>query len=107
MDSLRYSGTWFELPLNCIWFVKALKEKELGNEAYKKKDFATALQHYDKAIELEPTNITFYTNKSAVYFEEGKYDECIETCNKAVDVGRENRSGFDLIAKYVIFQVSC
>jgi tetratricopeptide (TPR) repeat protein len=39
-------------------------EKNLGNEAYKKKDFATAHQHYAKAIELDPTNITFYSNNA-------------------------------------------
>lgn len=74
-------------------------EKELGNTAYKNKDFATAHIHYDKAIELDPSNIVFYTNKSAVLFEEGKYEECIDLCSKAVDIGRENRADFKLIAK--------
>ena len=44
--------------------VQALKEKEAGNAAYKKKDFETALACYDKAIELDPTDITFLTNKA-------------------------------------------
>jgi len=34
----------------------------LGNEEYKKKNFEAALAHYNKAIELEPTNMTFYNN---------------------------------------------
>lgn len=42
----------------------ALNEKTLGNEAYKKKDFEAAHQHYSKAIELDPTNVTFYTNNA-------------------------------------------
>lgn len=78
---------------------EALKEKESGNAAYKKRDFATAHQHYDKAIELEPTNITFYTNKSAVLFEEKKYQECLDLCEKAVDIGRENRASYEMISK--------
>lgn len=41
---------------------QAKKEKDLGNEEYKKKNFEAALIHYNKAIELEPTNITFYNN---------------------------------------------
>jgi tetratricopeptide (TPR) repeat protein len=43
---------------------QAVDEKNKGNEAYKKKDFETALSHYNKAIELDPTNITYYTNKA-------------------------------------------
>jgi len=78
---------------------EALKEKELGNEAYKKRDFTTAHQHYDRAIELDPKNVTFMTNKAAVYFEEAKYDECIKLCEKAVEIGRENHSDYKLIAK--------
>jgi len=40
----------------------------LGNEAYKKKDFAKAHEHYDKAIELDPNNIVFYNNKAGLFF---------------------------------------
>ena len=36
---------------------------------------------------------------SAVYFEQGEYDKCIAECEKAVDIGRENRADFTLIAK--------
>jgi len=77
----------------------ALKSKTLGNEAYSKKEFAKAHEHYDKAIDLDPTNTTFYTNKAAAYFEEGKYADCIDLCLKAVDIGRENRADYSLIAK--------
>uniref|UniRef100_A0A8D8SRS7 Stress-induced-phosphoprotein 1 n=3 Tax=Cacopsylla melanoneura TaxID=428564 RepID=A0A8D8SRS7_9HEMI len=77
----------------------AKKEKELGNEAYKKKNFDEALVHYNKAIEFDPSDITFQNNIAAVYFERKEYDQCIEQCKKAVDIGRENRADFKLIAK--------
>ena len=41
----------------------ALKAKELGNKAYKSKKFKEAIKHYDEAIVLDPTDITFYNNK--------------------------------------------
>lgn len=44
--------------------LQALKEKELGNAAYKQRDFEEAIRHYDKAIELDPNNIVFYNNKA-------------------------------------------
>ncbi|KAJ8308643.1 hypothetical protein KUTeg_013517 [Tegillarca granosa] len=78
---------------------QALQEKELGNAAYKSRDFDKAISHYDKASELDPTNITFLTNKAAVYFEKADYDKCIEECERAVDIGRENRADYTLIAK--------
>lgn len=78
---------------------EALAEKDLGNAAYKSRDFSTAHKHYDKAIELDPTNIVFYTNKSAVYFEEEQWDKCLEICEKAVEIGRENKADYKLIAK--------
>lgn len=78
---------------------QAKKEKDLGNEAYKKKDFVTALQHYNKAIELNPRDITFHNNVAAVYFEQKEYQKCIEQCEKAIEIGRENRADFKLIAK--------
>lgn len=43
---------------------QALKEKEQGNAAYKKKEFETALAHYNKAIELDPNDMTFLNNKA-------------------------------------------
>lgn len=74
-------------------------EKEAGNAAYKKKDFDTALIHYNKAIEHDPTDITFYSNIAAVYFEQKDYRKCITECEKGIDIGRENRADYKLIAK--------
>ncbi|CAM4750902.1 unnamed protein product [Rotaria magnacalcarata] len=78
---------------------QAEEEKEKGNEAYKKKDFETALNHYNKATELDPNNMTFYTNRAAVYFEQKRWDDCIHECEKAIDIGRENQADYKLIAK--------
>ncbi|KAH9987900.1 activator of Hsp70 and Hsp90 chaperone [Russula compacta] len=74
-------------------------EKKLGSEAYKKRDFATAAAHFSKAWETWPKDITFLTNLSAAYFEQGDYDKSIEACQKAVDEGREFRADYKLIAK--------
>lgn len=37
----------------------------------------------------------------ACYFEQGNFDECIKTCEKAVEEGREQRADFKLVAKCV------
>ncbi|XP_022902492.1 stress-induced-phosphoprotein 1 [Onthophagus taurus] len=77
----------------------AKNEKELGNEAYKKKDFESAIAHYNKAKEHDPTDITFFNNLAAVYFEQKQFEKCIEECEKGIETGRENRADFKLIAK--------
>lgn len=78
---------------------KSIEEKNLGNAAYKKKDFETAISHYDKAFELDETNVTALTNKAAVYYEMGQMETCRETCLKAVDHGRDHCVDFKIIAK--------
>lgn len=77
----------------------AKREKDEGNAAYKKKDFDTALVHYSKAIEHDPTDITFYSNIAAVHFELKDFRQCITECEKGIEVGRENRADYKLIAK--------
>ncbi|KAH0464676.1 hypothetical protein IEQ34_004779 [Dendrobium chrysotoxum] len=78
---------------------EAQKAKEAGNTAYKKKDFEEAINHYTKAIELDDEDISFLTNRAAVYLEMGKYEDCIADCDKAVERGRELHSDFKMIAR--------
>jgi len=47
----------------------AAKEKLLGNDAYKAKNFEKALEHYNKAISLDPTDITYYNNVAGKYYQ--------------------------------------
>jgi stress-induced-phosphoprotein 1 len=74
-------------------------KKEEGNQLYKSQKLDDALAKYDEAISLDPTNMTFLNNKAAVYFTQKKYDECIDMCMKAVEVGKENRAPFEDRAK--------
>lgn len=74
-------------------------EKELGNKEYAKKNFESALAHYNNAWELDTTNISVLTNKAAVLFEQEQFDSCIALCEEAVEKGREVRADFKLIAK--------
>lgn len=78
---------------------QALAEKEKGNAEYKKKNFVAALEHYGKASELDPTDMTYLTNIAAVYFEQKEYTKCVDQCTRAIEVGRENRADYKLIAK--------
>ena len=78
---------------------KALKLKEEGNAFYKKRDFEKAVKKYEEAIESDPTDPTYINNRAAVRFEQGDFDKCIEDCEKSIEVGRENRSDYRIVAK--------
>jgi len=78
---------------------EAIALKEQGNTAYKAKKFEEALELYGKAFVKDGTNMSVLTNMAAVYFEQEKYRDCISKCEEAIEVGRENRADFKLIAK--------
>uniref|UniRef100_A0A7S0RRP4 STI1 domain-containing protein n=1 Tax=Chlamydomonas leiostraca TaxID=1034604 RepID=A0A7S0RRP4_9CHLO len=88
-----------EVDMDASGKAAALKEKEAGNEAYKAKRFDEAITHYNKALELYDGDISFLTNRAAVFFETGQYDKCMEDCDKAVERGRELRADYKLVAK--------
>lgn len=75
------------------------REKALGTENYKKRQFDQAIEHYSKAWELYK-DITYLNNLAAAKFESGDYEGCIQECERAIEEGREIRADFKLIAKY-------
>lgn len=77
---------------------EAEAQKKIGTENYKKREFDTAIEHYEKAWSLHK-DITYLTNKSAAQFEKGDFQAAIETCKKAIEEGREVMADFKVIAK--------
>lgn len=78
---------------------KAEEEKAQGNDFYKKKDFPNALVHYEKASEYNPAELTYYTNKAAVYFEQKDYQKAVEECDKAIEIAKGGHYDFLKLAK--------
>ena len=79
--------------------VVAQKFKQLGNDAFRKKDYAKALKNYGKAIELEPNEIIYYNNTALTYFEMKNFDECVKFCQQACEIGKKNRAELKFIFK--------
>merc|ERR1719334_1600090 len=73
--------------------------KEAGNAAYKAKNWDEALRLYESAFAKDPTNMSILSNMAAVYFERGDMDDCIAKCHEAVQVGRDHRADYKLVAK--------
>ncbi|RWA13930.1 hypothetical protein EKO27_g1210 [Xylaria grammica] len=77
---------------------EADKEKALGTENYKKRNFDEAIAHYAKAWELYK-DITYLNNLGAAHFEKGDYQACIDACTTAIEEGRMIYADFKMIAK--------
>merc|ERR550537_1835854 len=78
---------------------RALEAKARGNAAYKKKQFAEAIGCYDEALALWDGDISFLTNRAAVYMETGEYEKAVADCDAAVDKGRELRADYKAVAR--------
>lgn len=79
---------------------KAMVHKLEGNSFYKQRKFDEALAAYEKAIEIEPTECTFYSNIAAVLLEKKEYEKCIEQSKKACLVAKENM-GYETIGAFI------
>lgn len=77
----------------------ALAAKAQGAEHYKAQRFSEAAEHFKKAWDLWPKDITFLGNLGAAYLEAKEYDQCIATCELAVEEGRGLRADYKIIAK--------
>jgi|JI10StandDraft_1071094.scaffolds.fasta_scaffold708665_1 stress-induced-phosphoprotein 1 len=73
--------------------------KELGNEAFRKKNFQEAIKHYTDAIALAPTNSVLFSNRAAVHLTMNLLDEALRDAREAVRLDRSNTKGLLRIGK--------
>ena len=74
---------------------EAQRLKELGTEAYRRRDFDAALALYQEAAQLVPNKAALLLNQSAVHFEAGRYAEAISAAEEAVAAGRAQPQPMD------------
>ncbi|KAJ7065365.1 hypothetical protein C8F01DRAFT_1125375 [Mycena amicta] len=63
--------------------VRADKTKEQGNEAFKAKKFDEAISLYSKAIEMNPVEPSYLTNRAAAYMGIKRFRPAVEDCQLA------------------------
>eukprot|EP00924_Labyrinthula_sp_SR-Ha-C_P006635 snap_masked-scaffold_29-processed-gene-0.40-mRNA-1 protein AED:0.06 eAED:0.06 QI:0/-1/0/1/-1/1/1/0/537 len=67
-------------------FALALEYKEKGNEAIKKNDLEEAISLYTKAIEHQPDNHIFYSNRCAALMRKKRYEEALQDALKCTEL---------------------
>lgn len=56
---------------------KATEFKNLGNEAFKNKNYEEAIKYFTQAIECNPNDHVFYSNRSGSYLNAGNYKKAL------------------------------
>ncbi|CAG5119653.1 unnamed protein product, partial [Candidula unifasciata] len=69
--------------------LKANREKDKGNEAFKSQDFEEAVTYYTRSISLMPSAAS-YNNRALAYLKLKKWDKAIRDCNSVLNTEVDN-----------------
>ncbi|CAI6333188.1 unnamed protein product [Periconia digitata] len=70
--------------------IDAEEYKAAGNKFFKIKDYPAAIKEYSKAIEADPKNPTYYSNRAAAYISANRFVEALEDCKVADELDPGN-----------------
>jgi len=72
----------------------AQARKAEGNEFFKNKKYAEAIAKYSEAIEADPTDVTFFSNRSACYAALNQWNEAAEDGRQCIIVDKSFVKGY-------------
>ncbi|KAF7335449.1 Outer envelope protein 64, chloroplastic [Mycena venus] len=75
-------------------YIKAEREKEEGNVAFRKGDFAEAVKHYEAAYQIEPELPHYQLNLAAAHLKLSNWMEAEAACTKALSQHRSGKGYF-------------
>ncbi|TMW59666.1 hypothetical protein Poli38472_004735 [Pythium oligandrum] len=68
--------------------------KERGNAAFASGDHATAIKEFTSAIAYEPTNVIYYSNRSAAYLSAGQATPALQDAKKCIELDEKFAKGY-------------
>lgn len=68
--------------------------KAQGNAAFQQGDFAAAIEHFTKAIELDGKNHVLYSNRSAAHASLKQYNEAVQDADKTISLKSDWPKGY-------------
>jgi len=76
---------------------QALAAKKRGNTAFSTKDWKTAVNEFTAAIELDPTDHVFYSNRSGCHANLGDYETALKDGRKCVETKPDWAKGYSRV----------
>lgn len=83
---------------------QALAAKKRGNTAFAAKDWKTAIKEFTAAIELDPTDHVFYSNRSGCHANLGDYETALKDGKKCVETKPDWAKGYSRVG-LALFQM--
>jgi hypothetical protein len=68
--------------------------KQLGNQAFGAKKFREACEHYSRAIDLDPTNPIYFSNRAMCHSRLGDHAKALEDAEKVIQLKPEWAKGY-------------
>jgi len=84
----------------CLVLKRETKDDLIGFQLKNNKEYASAIHHLEKAIEIEPTNIPAFSNIIESYFNSGKLDSAKIYIDKLLEYVPKYESGNFMLAHY-------
>lgn len=69
--------------------IRANREKDKGNEAFRSHDFEESVAYYSRSISLSPLAAS-YNNRALAYLKLEKWDQAIKDCNCVLNLDKNN-----------------
>lgn len=84
--------------------VQADALKAEGNKAMAQRNFNEAIEKYTQAIELDPSNVVYLSNRAAAYSSLGQHDKAISDAEKAIEIDNSFAKAYSRLglAKYAL-----
>ncbi|XP_030632826.1 serine/threonine-protein phosphatase 5 [Chanos chanos] len=74
--------------------IKAEKLKEKANSYFKEKDYENAIKFYTEALELNPSNAIYYSNRSLAYLRTECYGYALADATRALEIDKNYIKGY-------------
>ncbi|KAJ3107839.1 DnaJ sub C member 7 [Phlyctochytrium planicorne] len=83
--------------------MEAERIKAQANVLYKEKRYIDAIELYSKCIELQPSNPTYYGNRSAAYTMLGRHQESVVDCRTSLNLDPTQLKVYSRASKGLLF----